>query len=192
MSLLPPDELLKAASEILSQIAPTALVDSKIAHGEVTLIIAKEWVKPILKALYESPELNFNFLSDITAIDWLETGRTPRFDVVYNIYSLTHYHRLRLRAAVEETKPTIDSVCELWGTANYLEREVYDMFGIIFYGHPDLCRILMPDDWEGHPLRKDFPLGGSTSFYYKQDTGEYSGEPSDQVPRIRAQKADVL
>ena len=130
-------------------------------------------------------------LSDLTAIDYLNLARTPRFDVVYHLYSLEHYHRLRLKVPVEEEDCSVESICDLWSGASFMEREVYDMFGIGFSGHPNLERILMPDNWKGHPLRKDFPLGGSKSFYFKHETDEYAGEPDDLVPRIRIQEGDI-
>ena len=152
-----------------------------------------------------------DYCSNVTGVDYLErevkekvTGedgkmetvtRTmpSRMDVVYHLYSYKTFNRLRLRCPVGEQsgQNNIDSVCELWSGANFMERETFDMFGIIFNNHPDMRRIIMPDNWEGHPLRKDFPLGGSESFYYKQDTHEYAGEPNDLVPRIRVQESDV-
>jgi NADH-quinone oxidoreductase subunit C len=193
MPLLAPTELEQTAAEVIQGIDPAALIDRVVALGEVTLIVQKASLKAIVRALRADARLELNMLCDITAVDYLEVGRLPRFDVVYNLYSLTHFHRLRLRVPVAEDPEEcwIDSICDIWSGASFLEREVYDLFGVIFEGHPNLSRILMPDDWKGHPLRKDFPLGGATSFYYKQDTGEYSGEPDDLIPRIRIQQGDV-
>ena len=86
-------------------------------------------------------------------------GREPRFEVVYHLFSISRHHRIRLKAMVGENE-TIPSVISVWGTADWLEREAYDMYGIVFDGHPNLTRILMPDDWDGYPLRKDYPLKG--------------------------------
>lgn len=193
MPLLAPTELETTAAEVVRGVDAAALLDRIIFRDEVTLLVDKRFIKAVIRALRKDPRLAFDLLSDVTAVDYLELGREPRFDVVYNLYSLKHFHRLRLRVPVGEGEEEcrIDSICELWAGASFMERETYDMFGIRFDGHPDLRRILMPDDWQGHPLRKDFPLGGAKSFYYKQDTNEYAGEPDDLVPRIRVQEGDV-
>lgn len=102
----------------------------------------------------------FDFLTDLTVLDWPKRER--RFDVVYNLYSFPKNERLRLKAEVGESE-RIASVVSIWGVANWLERECYDMFGVVFEGHPDLKRILLPDEWQGHPLRKDYDI-------LKQDT----------------------
>lgn len=162
-----------------------------IAHGELTMVIDREVVLPVMTMLKEDPDFQFNFLSYVTAADYSQYNRTPRFEVVWNLLSLTKKHRLRVKAGVPEDDPTIDSVFPIWQTANFQEREAFDMFGIIFQGHPDLRRILMPDDWEGHPLRKDFPLGGVKSFYFKRSTDPHAGEPKDLIPRIRVQESDI-
>ncbi len=187
------DRLKAVVEDVVKGTAPNALIESRVAHDEVTLLVDKRWIHEIVKAFKEDPRLEFGMLSEVTAIDWLEEAREPRFDVVYNLVSLTQEHRIRLRAPVGEAEEEcrIDTITDLWTGASFMEREVFDMFGIRFDGHPDLRRILMPDNWDGHPLRKDFPLGGSTSFYYKQDTDEYAGEPDDLVPRIRVQDSDV-
>jgi NADH-quinone oxidoreductase subunit C len=99
----------------------------------------------------------FELLSDVTAVDWLD--REPRFDVVINLLSLQHKLRLRIIVGASGLEPSVPSLVPIWPGANYAEREVFDMFGIIFDDHPDLTRILMPDDWEGYPLRKDFATG---------------------------------
>jgi NADH-quinone oxidoreductase subunit C len=168
-----------------------AILEINEFRGELTVRIKREKVVSICTFLRDEPRLAFNFLSDVTAIDYLALGITPRFDVVYHLFSLTHYHRLRLKAAVPQDDPVIDSVIPVWATANFHEREVYDFFGIIFRNHPNLTRILMPEDWEGYPLRKDFPLGGVKSFYFKRSTDPHAGEPKDLIPRIRVQTEDV-
>jgi NADH-quinone oxidoreductase subunit C len=126
-------------------------------------VIRKERLLEVCRLLHDDPELGYLYISDITAIDWLphwEKGEKPkRFEVVYNLYSPVHFRRIFLKVRVDEGEP-VPSVTGIWEGANYPEREVYDMFGIPFEGHPNLKRILMPDDWVGHPLRKDFPLGG--------------------------------
>ncbi len=188
---LPAPELKAAVRRTLRAIDPTLILAEEISADEVMFTVDKRGIVAALRALAAEPALSLNMLSTITAIDHLLLARRPRFDVVYQLYSLEHGHRLRLKAPVEADEPAIDSVCELWSGANFMEREVYDMFGIEFPGHPNLERILMPENWQGHPLRKDFPIGGSPSFYYKHATGEYTGEPDDLVPRIRVQEGDI-
>lgn len=193
MPPLPPKELEQLVTEVVNDVSPSALIESIIFSDELTLVLQKHYIVPICKALRDDRRLEFNLCSDVTAVDYLEAGREPRFDVVYHLYSITYHNRLRLRCPVGEAEDEcrIDSVTGIWSGANFMERETFDLFGIRFDGHPDLTRILMPDNWEGHPLRKDFPLGGSKSFYYKQDTDEYAGEPDDLVPRIRVQDSDI-
>jgi NADH-quinone oxidoreductase subunit C len=122
---------------------------------ELTIIVKKEDIVLVCQLLRDDPELFYNFLSDLCGVDYLE--RKPRFDVVYNLYSIEKNHRVRLKVQVDEGE-IVPSVTSVWSGANWFEREAFDMFGIKFDGHPDLRRILMPEDWEGHPLRKDFPL----------------------------------
>ncbi|MCB2155886.1 NADH-quinone oxidoreductase subunit C [bacterium] len=160
-------------------------------RGELTLVVERSAVKEVARVLHDDVDFQLNYLSHVTAVDYMALGRDVRFDVVYHMVSVPQGHRLRMRAAVPEDDPTIDSVCEVWKAANFHERETFDMFGIIFQGHPDLRRILMADDWEGHPLRKDFPLGGVKSFYFKRETDPHAGEPEDLVPRIRVQRSDI-
>ena len=100
----------------------------------------------------------YNFFEDLTAVDWFPSA--PRFQLSYHILSHTYKERIRLRVLVDDTDPSVESITPVWPGANYYEREVFDLFGIRFEGHPDLRRILMPDDWKGHPLRKDYPVEG--------------------------------
>jgi NADH-quinone oxidoreductase subunit C len=141
----------------------SSVIDVKEFRGEVTVTVRKEDVIEICKFLKEN--LQYNLLTDVTAVDYF--GKDPRFMVVYNLYSIPNKDRLRLKAPVEESDTTIDSVVPVWTTANWLEREVYDLFGVTFRNHPDLRRILMTDDWIGHPLRKDYPLQGPGREPYK-------------------------
>jgi NADH-quinone oxidoreductase subunit C len=193
VSKLSPQELEQVATEIARAVASDSVIESIVAHGETTLVVYKESIVPVIRALKTDARTAFDMLVDVTAVDYLEAGREPRFDVVYHLNSIEQHHRLRLRVPVGEAEDecAIDSICCLYSGANFMERETFDMFGIVFDDHPDPRRILMPDNWEGHPLRKDFPLGGSKSFYYKQDANEYAGEPDDLIPRIRVQEGEV-
>ena len=140
-----------------------SIVEVKEFRGEVTVTVNKQDIVPICRFLKES--LQYNLLTDVTAVDYL--GKEPRFMAVYNLYSIPNKDRLRLKAPITESDCTIDTLSTLWNSANWLEREAYDLFGIIFTNHPDLRRILMTDDWVGHPLRKDYPLQGPDREPYK-------------------------
>ena len=140
-----------------------SLIDVKEFRGEVTVTVAKESVEEICRFLKEG--LAYNLLTDVTAVDYLV--QDPRLMMVYNLYSIPNKDRLRVKAPVAETDCTVASVTGIWSTANWLEREVFDLFGITFAGHPDQRRILMTDDWVGHPLRKDYPLQGPDREPYK-------------------------
>jgi NADH-quinone oxidoreductase subunit C len=135
------------------------VLDVKEFRGQVSVIVKKDKILAICGYLREDRDLDFDFLTDLCGMDYL--GRKEkRFEVVYHLYSIGHRHRIRLRAEVAEDDPEIDSVTPVWIGANWHEREAFDMYGIAFNGHPDLRRILLPEDWEGHPLRKDYPLKG--------------------------------
>jgi len=140
-----------------------SILEVKGFRGEVTVTVKKEQMTEICSFLKEA--LQFNLLTDLTCVDYL--GKEPRFMVVYNLYSIAYKERLRLKAPVADPEPTIETVTGVWSTANWLEREAYDMFGVVFKNHPDLRRILMTDDWVGHPLRKDYPLQGPDREPYK-------------------------
>ncbi|WP_321529683.1 NADH-quinone oxidoreductase subunit C [uncultured Desulfuromonas sp.] len=133
-----------------------SVLDVKEHRGEVTVTVKKEDIVSVCRFLKE--EAGYNFLCDLCGVDYL--GQTPRFMVVYNLYNITTKERLRVKVPVEEQDCCVDTVSGVWSTANWPERECWDLMGISFAGHPDLRRILMPADWEGHPLRKDYPLQG--------------------------------
>jgi NADH-quinone oxidoreductase subunit C len=146
------------ASLLRSQFAST-VEEIVEALGEVTVIARREGLIDLVTYLRDEPRLRFNFLSDVGGLDLGEFA-TPRFAVVYQLYSLVNNHRLRIKVYLEEDDAHVPTVSGVWKTANWLEREVYDMFGVTFDNHPDLRRILMPADYEGYPLRKDFPIKG--------------------------------
>jgi len=131
------------------------ILDTNLFREELSIIVRKEAIVDITRFLKEDKELSYDFLSDMCGVDYLI--RKPRFDVVYNLYSIKNKIRIMLKVMVDDND-AIPSITPNWQGANWLEREIYDMFGIVFENHPDLRRILMPDDWKGHPLRKDFPL----------------------------------
>ena len=126
--------------------------------GDWTVIVAISHVLQAVTHLRDAPGAAFDLCSDVTATDWPSRAE-GRFDVVYCLYSMRHKHRVRVKVRVAEDQP-LPSVTGVWPAANWLEREVFDMFGVNFTGHPDRRRILMPDDWQGHPQRKDYPLEG--------------------------------
>lgn len=128
---------------------------------QVTVRVNKGRIVEVCTFLRDTSGLEFDYLTDLTAVDY--PARPQRFDVVYHLYSMTQNHMLRVKAAVGEDEE-IPSVVGVWKTANWQERECFDMFGILFSGHPDLRRILLPEDWEGHPLRKDYPLAGDGTY----------------------------
>lgn len=132
--------------------------DALLFRNELTLFVPASRIRDVCEFLKGDAELQFNYLSDLTAVD--RYPAEPRFEVVYQLYSIATRTRLRLKVKVGGAEPGVDSLSSLWPLANWFEREVYDLFGIRFHGHPDLRRILLPEDWLGHPLRKDYPTEG--------------------------------
>ena len=151
-----------------SRYADASLLRSRFANtieevtealGEVAVVVKREGLIELMTYLRDEPRLGFNYLSDVGGVDLGEFA-SPRFAVAYQLYSLAHNHRLRVKVYLEEEDARVPTVSGVWKAAGWLEREIYDMFGVTFDGHPDLRRILMPADYEGHPLRKDFPIKG--------------------------------
>jgi NADH-quinone oxidoreductase subunit C len=139
---------------------PEAVLDAKIFRDELTICIEKGSIHVVAKYLRDNDKLAFDFLSDLCGVDKTRLDNSNSFEVVYHLYSLKRNHRVRLKVQIPASRPTISTVTNVWKTANWHEREAYDMFGIVFEGHPSLERILTPDGFEGHPLRKDYPLRG--------------------------------
>jgi NADH-quinone oxidoreductase subunit C len=160
MTLPDKDAVLKAHAEnravasLLTSL-PDAVLDAKFDRDELTLTIAKYQIRAAASVVQQA---GYNFLEDVTCVDWYPSE--PRFHVVYHILSHSLKHRVRLVAPVESIDPSIDSITQVWPSANFYEREVWDLFGVRFHEHPNLRRIMMPEEWQGHPLRKDYPVEG--------------------------------
>jgi NADH-quinone oxidoreductase subunit C len=132
-----------------------ALTATHANFGDATAIVDPARLVDVMRFLRDDTECQFDMLTDVTAVDYL--GEEPRFEMVYHLYSVPKNKRLRVKARVGERAPEIATLCELWPSANWMEREVWDLYGIRFAGHPDLRRILLYEEFEGHPLRKDYP-----------------------------------
>lgn len=136
----------------------SAVAEVKFDRDEMTIYVEPENLREACALLRDDAGCAFNFLSDITCVDWYPAE--PRFEVVYHLLSIAKKERVRIKVRLDSASPAVDSVTSVWPGANYFEREVFDLFGIRFAGHPYLRRLLMPEDWEGHPLRKDYPVEG--------------------------------
>jgi NADH-quinone oxidoreductase subunit C len=134
-----------------------AVRDVIVFRGETTVVVAAERIADIVRYARDAQGLEFNFLSDIAWVDYYP--EEPRFAVCYHLYSMIYNRRLRLKVYLPGDDPRLPSIYDIFPAADFQERECYDMLGVVFEGHPNLRRILMPDDWEGHPHRKDYPLG---------------------------------
>ncbi len=137
---------------------PRAVAEVLEFRGERTLVVPRSHLRRTAELLAGAPDLAFNFLSDVTGVDRFPIE--PRFELNYHLLSIANRAVLRIRVRIHGSDPVVPTVSTIWPTANWHEREIYDLFGVRFEGHPDLRRIVMPDDWEGHPLRKDYPVEG--------------------------------
>lgn len=152
------EESLPEVLEVLRQAFPGAVSNVSVELGDWVAIADKKAIPKIMLFLRDDKRTALNFLMDLSAVDGLNIGLAPRFYVVYHLYSLVHKHRLRIKTFVGEDDLAVPSLVDVWPIANWFEREVWDMFGIRFSGHPNLKRILMYEGFEGHPLRKDYPV----------------------------------
>lgn len=138
---------------------PGAVLESKEWRGDLSVTVKREAVSEICRFLHDDPEMDFDYIVHIASVDYPE--REERFEVVYEFYSIRRKDRIRIKARLEAEDPSVKTVTDIWKGADFMEREVFDMMGIRFEGHPDLRRILLPDEFdEGYPLRKDFPVEG--------------------------------
>ncbi len=135
-----------------------AVQSAKFDRNELTIYVQRGAIREACAVLKNSAEAQINFLSDLTCVDLYPSE--PRFEVVYHLLSMKRKERVRLKAQLPGSDPSLESISSLWPAANFFEREVFDLFGVRFQGHPYLRRILIPEDWEGHPLRKDYPVEG--------------------------------
>jgi len=180
--------------EIVRAAAPAAALEAESSSDMPTMVVDREHLVDVCRLLRDSPDLQFAFLADVTAVDLLP--REPRYEIVYHMACLGAAYaqpegaaparRLRLKVRLPGDDPRVASVVGVWPTAGWPEREVFDLFGIVFEGHPDLRRILMTDDWEGHPLRKDYPV------QIRKETSSWSAmqlSPDEFAANIRAARA---
>jgi NADH-quinone oxidoreductase subunit C len=137
---------------------PEAIAELILFREELTIVIYREHIRPLCDFLMSDAFLAFTYLSDVTGVDRFPIE--PRFELNYHLLSLSRRDRVRLRVRLPGEDPVVESVVSVWPTANWHEREIFDLFGIRFEGHPNLTRMLLPDDWEGYPLRKDYPVEG--------------------------------
>jgi len=154
--------------ERLGAALPGTVSDTAEFRGLLSIFIKREALVDVARFLRDDPQLSYNFLENLCGVDYL--GRDPRFEMVYHLLSHQNHHRVCLKVGLPERDPSAPTLTTLWPTANWQERETYDMLGITFPGHPGLYRILMPDEWEGFPQRKDVPLGyEEVAFTFNQD-----------------------
>ncbi|HUI84249.1 MAG TPA: NADH-quinone oxidoreductase subunit C [Candidatus Binatia bacterium] len=153
-------EQLKDRPEVAALLAwnAGAVSGAKFDRNELTIWIDRLALREVCVRLKSDPQLQYSALADITCVDWYP--REPRFEVVYQLFSIPNKKYLRLKVKLQGGDPNIDSLSPVWAGADFFEREVFDLFGIRFDQHPNLTRIMMPDDWQGHPLRKDYPVEG--------------------------------
>jgi len=135
-----------------------AVESAKFDRDELSITIQRSCIREACAILRDDSALKFSFLSDVTCVDWYPSE--PRFEMVYHLLSMLRRERLRLKVQLSSSDAIVDTVTSLWPAANFFEREIFDLFGVGFYDHPYLRRILMPEDWEGYPLRKDYPVEG--------------------------------
>lgn len=197
----PAEELLEVQK--IRQQLPDAILDVQTFRGDTRILIRREDIVEVCRLLRDDPDLQYNFFSECLGVDYLNRFPDHRFEVVYNLYSVCYEkngvsygtgRRIFLKVPVPESDPVVPSVTPVYPGANFPEREIYDMFGVRFSGHPDLRRILMPEDWVGHPQRKDYPLGGERVQFPERRFGPSVGEPMVAHPgeSYHGKTGDVL
>ena len=149
---------------------PDAIQDTALPQGDAVIFVAPDCLQKVAAFLKDDPSLKFDYLSDVCGVDYLNEEREPRFEAVYHLYSIDHQHSIRVRVGIDEDNPSVPTVSELWKGALYPEQELFDMFGIHIEGHPKNERLIMPKEWSGYPLRKDYPLTTETvAFSHNRD-----------------------
>jgi len=155
---VPSSQNANVVAESLRSWNPKAVAEAVEFRGETTIVVPKELLRATAERCREEAKLQYNLLTDATCVDRYPTE--PRFELNYHLVSIPRREKVRLRVRLAGSDPAVDSLVPVWPGANWLEREIFDLFGIRFAGHPDLRRILLPDDWEGYPLRRDYPVQG--------------------------------
>jgi NADH-quinone oxidoreductase subunit C len=183
-----PDNSQTLSSQVQQRFADS-LQSCVVAHGELTIEVPALAVSSVCRALRDEAEFAFDQLIDLCGVDYLEYGNgagweKPRFAVVYHLLSVVKNQRIRVRSFLDEQNPVIDSVVPIWSCANWFEREAFDLYGILFDGHPDLRRLLTDYGFIGHPFRKDFPLVGNVEMRYDPEKQRVVYEPVSIVERI--------
>ena len=170
-----------------------SIEDCQLAHGELTITVDKDSLLAVCRALRDVGKFRFDQLIDVCGVDYLHYGKDdqseprwsgPRFGVIYHLLSVSNNHRIRIKVSLDGEPPMIASVIDIWNSANWFEREAFDLFGIVFDGHPDLRRILTDYGFIGHPFRKDFPLSGQVEMRYDPDKQRVVYEPVKIEPRV--------
>jgi len=155
---VPSSQNANVVAECLRSWNPKAVAEAVEFRGETTIVVPRELLRATAERCREEAKLQYNLLTDATCVDRYPTE--PRFELNYHLVSIPRREKVRLRVRLAGSDPVVDSLVPVWPGANWLEREIFDLFGIRFAGHPDLRRVLLPDDWEGHPLRRDYPVEG--------------------------------
>jgi NADH-quinone oxidoreductase subunit C len=166
-----------------------AVVEATEFLGQLSILVERARIVEVCITLRDDPETPFNYLSDLTCVHYPDDRSTP-FEVVYNLYSISKNERVRLLVATNGEG--VASVTSVWPSADWLEREVYDLFGIVFHNHPDLRRILLPPDWDGHPLRKDYPLEFVENRWTENHLPEFSAVQQEQMEQRRTYGLEIL
>ncbi|HEY6231111.1 MAG TPA: NADH-quinone oxidoreductase subunit C [Pyrinomonadaceae bacterium] len=167
-----------------------AIIEASTFLSQTSINVSRDRIVELCSFLRDSEELRFNYLSDLTCVHYPMRAAAP-LEIVYNLYSIARNERLRLKVALAEGA-SIESVTDVWPTANWLEREVYDLFGVTFTNHPDLRRILLPPDWEGHPLRKEYPLEFIENAWTQRHLPEMTEVQREQLDQRRAYGLEIL
>ena len=166
-----------------------AIGDASEFLGQLSIHVGTQRIVDVCNALRTDAETSFNYLSDLTCVHWPDNREAP-FEVIYNLYSIAKNERVRLKVATNNEG--VDSVTGIWPAAEWPEREVYDLFGVVFHNHPDLRRILLPPDWEGHPLRKDYPLEFIENAWTERHLPEFTDVQREQVEQRRTYGLEIL
>jgi len=176
------DQALKDLGDYVSAALPGDILKAELRHGELALTARRDTIVKLLTLLRDDRKCEFQLLVDLCGADY--PGRAERFDIVYNLLSLTKNRRVRIKVMTDETTP-VPSVSSVYSTANWFEREAWDLFGVFFSGHPDLRRLLTDYGFEGHPMRKDFPLTGHVEVRYDDEQKRVVYEPVKLIQEFR-------